>query len=194
MDWCGSFSAGSVAQRVSIDAAQERQFLAFSWGVSSMRSGRGKSVAHEVMNEPRAPCTGSGPGPRSALRADCVVLLGAGAHGQLALRPSGTLRSDRGRESEVEARDCAPPRRLRCAPRPSMGPEPVQGTRISANVVALQDGKRPDRAVATQSRRWSRCWLRAMLYVAAALRQGRHKTRWRAAQGRGRRATARLHL
>ena len=122
-----------------------------------MRIGRGKGVAHEVMNEIRPPCTGSGPGARSALRADSVVLLGAGAHGQLALRPSGTLRSDRGRESEVEARDCAPPRRLRCAPRPSMGPEPVQGTRISANAVALQDGRRPDRAVATQSRRWSRC-------------------------------------
>ncbi len=58
-DWCGSFSAGSVAQRVSIDAAQERQFLAFSWGVSSMRSGREKSVAHGVMNEIRPPCTGS---------------------------------------------------------------------------------------------------------------------------------------
>ncbi len=96
-----------------------------------MRSGREKTVAHGVMNEIRAPCTGSGPGPRSALRADSVVLLGAGAHGQLALRPSGTLRSDRGRESEVEARGRAPPRRLRCAPRPSMGPEPVQGTRIS---------------------------------------------------------------
>ena len=122
-----------------------------------MRIGRRKGAAHEVMNEIRAPCTGSGPGPRSALRADCVVLLGAGAHGQLALRPSGTLRSDRGRESEVEARDCAPPRRLRCAPRPPMGPEPVQGTRISANAVASQDGRRPDRAVATQSRRWSRC-------------------------------------
>ena len=130
---------------MSIDAAKERQFLAFSWGVSSMRSGREKTVAHGVMNEIRAPCTGSGPGPRSALRADSVVLLGAGAHGQLALRPSGTLRSDRGRESEEEARGRAPPRRLRCAPRPPMGPEPVQGARISANAVALQEGSRSDR-------------------------------------------------
>ncbi len=48
-----------------------------------MRIGRRKGAAHEVMNEIRAPCTGSGPGPRSALRADSVVLLGAGAHGQL---------------------------------------------------------------------------------------------------------------
>ena len=88
---------------------------------------RAKDVAHEI----RAPCTGSGPVSRSALRADFVALLGAGAHGQLAARPVGTLRSDRGRESEVEARDRAPPRPLRCSPRPLMGPEPVQGARIS---------------------------------------------------------------
>ena len=33
-----------------------------------MRIGRRKGAAHEVMNEIRVPCTGSGPGPRSALR------------------------------------------------------------------------------------------------------------------------------
>ncbi len=35
-----------------------------------MRIGRRKGAAHEVMNEIRVPCTGSGPGPRSARRAD----------------------------------------------------------------------------------------------------------------------------
>ena len=95
--------------------------------MSSVRAGCVRKGAREI----RAPCTGSGPGVRSALRADFVALLGAGAHGQLTSRPAGTLRSDRGRESEVEARDRAPPRLLRCSPRPLMGPEPVQGTRIS---------------------------------------------------------------
>ena len=88
---------------------------------------RARNAAREI----RVPCTGSGPVSRSALRADCVALLGAGAHGQLTSRPAGTLRSDRGRESEVEARDRAPPRLLRCSPRPLMVPKPVQGTRIS---------------------------------------------------------------
>ena len=97
--------------------------------MSSVRAGCVRKGAREI----RAPCTGSGPGVRSALRADCVALLGAGAHGQLTFtsRPAGTLRSDKGRESEVEARDRAPPRLLRCSPRPLMGPEPVQGTRTS---------------------------------------------------------------
>ena len=95
--------------------------------MSSVRAGCVRKGAREI----RAPCTGSGPGVRSALRADFVALLGAGAHGQLTSRPAGTLRSDRGRESEVEARDRAPPRLLRCSPRPLMGPKPVQDTRTS---------------------------------------------------------------
>ena len=75
-----------------------------------MRIGRGNGVAHEAMNETRAPCTGFDPGAVESAT------------------------------DEVFAR--------------------------------------------------SRCWLRA----AAAFRQGRHETRWRAAQGSGRRATARLHF
>ncbi len=198
-------------------AGQGRLAVAMSGIARSLPCGRvfGEecSSCERRGTSPGCPALSSAPGPRSALRADCTALLAAGAHGRTRSAAYGRYAQTCGRELDERSALRAPPPLLRCSSRPFIGADTDAGQPgLVATTVGRRRGEDPGRfAVASlpwpPRRRFhsegavsirggnpaprsgfsqpcedggSEWWLRP---AGAG-----NKTRWRAAQGRGRRA------